>query len=235
MNNAEFVAADSSRLCRPGDLSALAKTLSAAVCSRRVLVAIDGVDGSGKTTMAIELASRIGGLGRSVVLIHVDDFMHLKQVRHRRGRTSPLGYFLDSYDYEALIAKALRPLGPSGDGRYQAGITDRNLDVRVEFPVLSAPERAVVIVEGLFLLRDELFEFWDYSIFVASDRQSALQRKSARDGLIVDPNRPLGRRYLDGQKLYLDSCQPHERATWLFDPSSNPRRLNNDSYTTGDS
>lgn len=86
----------------------------------------------------------------------------------------------------------------------------------MEFPVLLAPEHAVVIVEGLFLLRDELVHWWDYSIFIEADRTAALKRKAQRDGLTIDSDSPLGRRYLEGQSLYLDSCRPHERATWLL-------------------
>lgn len=200
------------------DLPDLAEALTTESGGRRVLVAIDGVDGSGKTTIASELASQIRARGRPVVLLHVDDFMHLRMVRHRRGRNSPLGYFLDSYDYDALKDRALKPLAASGSGIYQAGITDRRSDQRVNFPALTAPEDAVVIVEGLFLHRDELADWWDYSVFISSNRFAALERKAQRDGLTIDPDSQRGRRYLVGQILYLDSCHPQERATWLLDP-----------------
>lgn len=99
------------------ELPQLATTLATAAASRRTLVAIDGLDGSGKTTITNQLASQIRALEQPVVLIHVDDFMLLRELRHRRGRNSPLGYFLDSYDYDALQTRALQPLSPAGTGR----------------------------------------------------------------------------------------------------------------------
>jgi hypothetical protein len=53
-------------------------------------------------------------------VIHVDDFMHVRSVRHRRGRNSPEGYFHDSYDYESLTRYVLEPLAGSGGGWFGA-------------------------------------------------------------------------------------------------------------------
>jgi len=75
--------------------------LARAVPSRGVspvLVAIDGVDGSGKSMFAKNLAEAIERNGRPTVVVHVDDFHNLSEVRHRRGRESPEGFWLDSYD-----------------------------------------------------------------------------------------------------------------------------------------
>lgn len=56
-------------------------------------VAIDGVDGAGKTHFADELADVPTGRGTPVVRASVDGFHHPPEVRHRRGRGSPEGYF----------------------------------------------------------------------------------------------------------------------------------------------
>ena len=49
----------------------------------RSLIAVDGVDGSGKSTFADDLAAVIRG--RPVIVIRVDDFLNLRDVRHQRG------------------------------------------------------------------------------------------------------------------------------------------------------
>lgn len=184
---------------------------------RRLLVAVDGVDASGKTTFAEWLAEALRLRGRGVQVIHVDDFMHVRSVRHRRGRNSPEGYFHDSYDYESLTRYVLEPLSVSGDGWFRAGTVDRVRDVVIRRPLQYADGQTITIVEGLFLLRDELVDWWDYSVFLDVDTDAALARKGRRDGLVLNPANPLTRRYVEGQRIYVEGCQPRERATWVLD------------------
>ncbi|WP_238005590.1 uridine kinase [Dactylosporangium sp. AC04546] len=183
---------------------------------RRLLVAVDGVDASGKTTFAGWLAEALRLRGRSAHVIHVDDFMHVRSVRHRRGRNSPEGYFHDSYDYESLTRYVLKPLSVSGDGWFRAGTVDRVDDVVIHGPLQYADAQTITIVEGLFLLRDELVDWWDYSVFLDVDTDAALARKGRRDGLVLNPANPLTRRYVEGQRIYVEGCQPRGRATWVL-------------------
>lgn len=59
---------------------------------RCVRVAVDGVDGVGKSTFAAELAAALRQLGRPVVQVSADGFLHRRAVRHARGRDSPDGF-----------------------------------------------------------------------------------------------------------------------------------------------
>ncbi|WP_246088037.1 hypothetical protein [Nocardioides albertanoniae] len=140
-------------------------------------------------------------------------------IRHRRGRESPEGYFHDSYDYDSLIRYVLEPVSVDGDGWLRPGVVDRAADVVARRPLQHAAPGTVVIVEGLFLLRDELATWWDYSVFLTVDTATSLTRKSRRDGLVLDSANPLTRRYVEGQRAYLSACSPHERATWVVDSS----------------
>jgi uridine kinase len=58
---------------------------------RPCLLAVDGVDGSGKTTLAESLARTYTERGRPVQVVHLDDFLNPRAVRYQRGRTSPEG------------------------------------------------------------------------------------------------------------------------------------------------
>lgn len=73
-----------------------------------------GVHGSGKTAFAAELADALQIMGRRVVRISVDDFHNASAFRHRRGRSSPEGFWLDWVNYERLRDDVLEPLGPGG-------------------------------------------------------------------------------------------------------------------------
>ena len=181
----------------------------------RILVAVDGVDGSGKTTFAGHLAEAI--TGRPVLLIHADDFLNVREVRHRRGARSPEGFWLDTYDYAALEREVLTPLHRDGTGTYRTAATDPRRNVRVDPPPRQAPDDAVVLVEGMFLHRSELAHRWDYSVFLAVPFVETARRMALRDGTHPDPGHPTMRRYVEGQRLYFSSDHPWRRATRVVD------------------
>ncbi len=164
-----------------GDFEEIAdRVAGAAQHPGRVLVAIDGVGASGKSTFAANLARQVDA--RHIVLLHVDDFFNPSVVRHARGRLSPEGFWLDSYNYAALITSALRPLAASGVGLYCATSLDQEADrVALSSPV-QAPEDALVLVEGTFLHRGELVPFWDYSIYLDVAFAEAGRRLHQRNG-----------------------------------------------------
>ena len=64
-------------------------------------VAVDGPDAAGKTTLADELGAAVG---LDVTRIEADRFLRPAVERYRRGRDSPEGYYLDSFDHSALRA-----------------------------------------------------------------------------------------------------------------------------------
>jgi uridine kinase len=169
---------------------------------RRLLVAVDGVDGAGKTTFADRLAPL---LDRPVVRAGEDDFLHPAAIRHARGRESPEGFFLDSYDLEALARRLLDPFAAGAPFRR------RHFDVAADRPVPGvdehAPPDALLLLDGLFLHRDELCDRWDLSILLDVPEEVAASRLLARDG---SPTRD---RYVLGNRLYFAACDPRARAS----------------------
>ena len=76
---------------------------------RRVRVGVDGRGGAGKTVFGDELAAALSARGRAVVRASVDGFHRPRAERYRRGRHSPVGYWLDAYDYGRLAGALLDP------------------------------------------------------------------------------------------------------------------------------
>jgi uridine kinase len=181
-----------------------------------VRVAIDGVDAAGKTILAAELAGAVEACGRPVIRASIDGFHRSRAERQRRGPYSPEGYYHDSYDYGALRATLLLPLGPGGDRRYRLAVFDYRTDSPVEAPTGVAPDDGVLLVDGIFLLRPELVHLWDYRVFVEVDFAVTLQRAINRDlelfGSIAAVEERYTRRYIPGQWLYLAEARPRERA-----------------------
>ncbi len=182
-----------------------------------VRVGVDGVDGSGKTILADELAAVLRERGRPVVRVSVDDFHHVRAVRHRRGRDDPEGFWRDSYDYPRFRADVLEPFGPGGSGRYRPAAHDVATDEMLHPEPVQAPPGAVLLVDGIFLHRDELVRSWDFSLFLDVPFTETARRMATRDGTPPDPSDPGMRRYVEGQRRYLAACSPASRATWVVD------------------
>jgi uridine kinase len=180
------------------------------------LVAVDGVDASGKTTFAAGLAGAFAERQRAVEIVHLDDFLNPRSTRYQLGRTSPEGYFLHTYDLAAFKAKVLTPLRPGGDGSIVRRVFDHREDRPVEDEPVVVPPNGVVIVEGMFLHRDELHERWDLSVFLDVPFPVSVARMAQRDGSQPDPEDPSVRRYVQGQRVYLTTCRPWERATYVL-------------------
>lgn len=189
-------------------------------------VGIDGVDGAGKSTFGDHLASVLTERGCSVVRATVDRFHHPWGIRKRRGRYSPEGFYLDSYDYDALRALLLDPLSPEGDGVVCRAIFDVDSDQAVERVFERIEPPAILIFDGIFLHRPELRSYWDLSILlrVPWERNHHLQGMFAR-GVTRDLNDPAHRRYWEGQQIYLDECRPEDQASIVIDNTdySHPR------------
>ena len=181
------------------------------------LLAVDGVDGSGKSTFARALADHLRKTGALVVLIQADNFHHLRATRYRLGRHSPEGFWLDSYDYPALFRDAIHPFAPGGSGKYRTKASDLERDAYVDEPYRQALPGTVAIIEGMFLHRDELCGYWDYSVFLQVPFNETAARMSRRDGSPDDPEHPDMRRYVEGQRLYFRSCEPWLRASRVID------------------
>ncbi len=182
-----------------------------------VRVAIDGVDGAGKTTFADELATVARRRGRSVIRATIDGFHNPRKIRYTRGRDSAEGYFLDSFDTDAAIRSLLEPLGPDGDREYRSAVFDYRTDSAVDTPICAADPDALLLFDGIFLHRPELRAFWDCSLFLHVRFDMSVPRMALRDG--TDPNvlAPSNQRYVVGQALYLESCRPMSAATMVID------------------
>lgn len=171
-------------------------------------VAIDGVDGAGKTHLADELAEQLQLTGRTAIRASVDGFHNPRSVRYRSGRDSAEGFFRDSYDYHGLRAALLDPLSPGGSRRYRTAIFDHRRDEAVHLPERAASGGEVLLFDGIFLHRPELRVYWDYSIFLEVAFDVSIPRGAQRGEGSPDPTSPANRRYVEGQKLYLRTCAP---------------------------
>jgi uridine kinase len=186
--------------------------------ARRVVVALDGVDGAGKTVLGRELTALLAPR-REVHRVSVDGFHRPAEVRYARGRT-PETFYRDQYDHEVIRHRLVEPFR-AGEPWLRAVH-----DVEREVPLAPEPEpgagpHAVLLVDGIFLHRPELADLWDASVWVEVPFEVSVPRGNARFGEVgapeADPASAVNARYVGGQRLYLDEVDPASRATWVLD------------------
>ena len=198
-------------------LQQIAQAILALPRNRVVLVGIDGDAGAGKSTFGDELQAVLQPFGRPVVRASLDDFHHPRAIRYRRGRTSPEGFFLDSFDYDSLASLLLAPLSPGGSRHYRRVAFDHRTDCAVPAPEEQAEPDSILVFDGMFLHAPELAGYWDYSVFLDVTPRTGLMRCAMRGDGSPDPAAESNFRYVEGQKLYLRECQPKKRATVVID------------------
>ena len=197
-------------------LSEVARYISETCAGARVIVAIDGVDGAGKTTFAGELTPHIEKTGTRVLRASVDGFHNPRAVRYARGASNSAGFYLDSYNYPDLRKYLIVPF-KDGSGTVQTARFDLTADSPLTATAKRIPSKCILLFEGIFLHRPELREAWTFSIFLDVPFAVAYARMAVRDGGSPDPSALKNRRYRDGQKLYMATCAPAQHASLVID------------------
>jgi uridine kinase len=208
-------------------LDRLAGAIESAITPHPLRVAVDGPPAAGKTTLADELALLHRTRGREVIRASTESFHLPRAQRYRRSEFSPEANYHDSFDYDTLRRVLLDPLGPDGDRRYQHAVYDVDTDTALSPPVTTAPADAVLLLDGVFLLRPELIGRWDLSIFVSAAFEQILDRARIRDlarlGSTAEVERRFRTRYIPAQKLYFATARPADHADIIVH-NDEPRR-----------
>ncbi|GAA1937772.1 cytidylate kinase family protein [Kitasatospora viridis] len=197
-------------------ITRLTEAIGSTTTAHPLRVAIDGPPAAGKTTLADELALALRGQGRTVIRATIDDFLFPRAQRYRRGRYSAESCYFDAHDRAALCRVLLDPLGPGGHRRIQHTVYDSATDTPLSPPPTAAAEDAVLLFDGVFLLRPELLDRWDLRIFVSVPFEQTVARARTRGTTpATDIERSWRDRYIPAQQLYSATAHPTDHADFI--------------------
>jgi uridine kinase len=198
-------------------LQYLADEIHAIECSRPLLVAVDGRDAAGKTILAHDLAVKLRSVGRDVIEASIDGFHNPREIRYKRGRDDPEGYYRDSFDLVSLKKHLLVPL-KVGCMSYRTQVFDYRTNQVVDVPKRKALCNSILVFEGVFTHRPELRCYWNYSVYLSVSEEESLRRGISRDpGEAEEIKRKYLTRYIPGQRLYHMECMPMKHASIIVD------------------
>ena len=123
-------------------------------------IALSGRDCAGKSTLAKDVHQQLSRLDLSVTLLSIDAFLI---PRHLRTPSTPehIDYFENAFDYAALV----QALGTVKSSKSSADPSSCD----------------IILVEGVFLLRKELYHWWDLTVWVEADTAVIMDRAIKRD------------------------------------------------------
>lgn len=171
-----------------------------------LLIGIDGLGGSGKTTYALNLQHQL----KNAIVIHLDDFIHTREVRYNEQFEEWHCYYYVQWRYDYLIEKLLEPLKNGLAVHDTIELYDKPVD-SYRMQTFDIPVGTTVIVEGIFLQRPELRAYFDKVIYLETNRDTRMKRALDRDGYIgngADITRHYEQRYFPAEDMYVEQCDP---------------------------
>jgi uridine kinase len=172
----------------------------------RRIVAVDGLDGSGKSQFAAVLAAACAADGIPALLLHVDDFKRDLDFAGLDADAEAALYYERYYDLAALDARL---------ASFEAG------EVRNVGNVRSTGDATLAIVEGVFTLRvPTVAANAALALLTVSDeeaRRRILARDRAKGRTDDEINRRIARRYFIAQERYRAEHDPEARAAAVVD------------------
>ena len=167
----------------------------------RVLVAIDGRCGSGKTTLAARLQESL-----PCRVFHMDDFF-LQPCQRTPERLQQPG---ENVDHERFLQEVLLPAS-----RGEAVCFRPFLCSRQDFgPAAEVPPERLTIVEGSYACHLALWPYYDLRIFLTIEPDQQLRRIGLRSG--PDKLRQFKDRWIPLEERYFRAFSLPERCDLLL-------------------
>lgn len=189
---------------------------------RPLLVAINGKDASGKTMMANALATYLSTqTSREIIRISIDDFMNERAIRYTLADSAGRGCYDYTFDIDSLVKYVLKPLKQSEGWTYKDKVFDHVTNTKVATPDKTASQDAVVIIDGVFLYRHDLVDYWDIKILLNTDDSIVIERGATRDQERIGSYEKARRKYIDryiaSQTIYFSEAKPEDVADIIID------------------
>ena len=183
-----------------------------------LIVGIDGLGGSGKSTISSKLCHMLKDNGYNAIVFHIDDFIHPKCIRYNGDYPEWQCYYDLQWRYDYFIEEIIEPLRKQGQLQKFIELYDKENDCYREQEI-KIDENTIVIVEGIFLQRKELVGVFDYMIYLDVAEEVRLQRVLKRDTYIGEQKQIIEKyasRYFPAEHHYMEENKPIDRADYVI-------------------
>ena len=188
--------------------------------NKPIRIAINGIEGTGKTVFAINLSKYLTQSNINATHISIDGFHNNKEYRYRQGRNSYKGYYEDSYNEIEFVNKVLIS-SQSNPQNYVEAIHDLETDEYLNLKPEKIENKTVLITDGAYLFKPIFLKHWDYKIYLKTDFNTAMLRGVERDKNLLNNEENAKEKYLKryhkASLFYNNECQPESNADLVID------------------
>jgi len=185
-----------------------------------VRIAINGIEGTGKTIFAEKLTEYLNSNGMEAIQISIDGFHFNKEIRYKQGRNSAKGYYENSYDEMAFVNKVLKST-QAENPNYTSATHDLETDEYLNLKPIEISNKIITITDGAYLFKESYINHWDLKIYLKTDFENAMKRGIERDkenlGGFKKTKEKFEKRYHKASEIYINENKPEEKADIVFD------------------
>ena len=183
-----------------------------------LVVGIDGLGGSGKSTIVNSLKQLLQNNNYKTVVLHIDDFINKRDIRYNISNEEWYCYYNIQWRYDYLIKEILYPIKKSTEIDKQIEIYDKENDTYY-LEHTRIPIGSILLLEGVFLQRKEVEPYLDYIIYIQVPKDVRLSRVICRDkyiGDIEDIKLKYEKRYFPAEDKYIKEYSPAVNADLII-------------------
>jgi len=196
---------------------AIGATRARTPAERAVLVAVSGIDGSGKGYATERLARLLQARGLNAVGINIDGWLNLPHRRFSQDR--PAEHFYEhAIRFDELFADLVLPLRGRRSHRVVANFAEETA-TRYRPHVYEYADVDVILLEGIFLLKRAHRAHFDYSIWLDCTLETALERavRRGQEGLPpAETVRAYETIYFPAQRIHFERDRPRAAASAIL-------------------
>jgi len=182
--------------------------------SRSALVAVSGIDASGKGFVAARLGEALAAGGLRVAVLGVDGWLNLPPLRYDPARPAER-FYEHAIRFDEMFTRLVMPFREARTCRVQADYTEETADAYRPH-VYEFGDTDVILLEGIFLLKQAFRRHYDLSFWVDCTFETALERavRRGQEGLApAETVRIFRTIYFPAQHLHMAKDSPRAAAS----------------------
>lgn len=196
----------------------IARARQAKPGSQSLLVAITGIDGSGKGYITQQIARLLQELKMRVAAINIDGWLHLPS--RRFDPENPGRHFYEhGIRLREMFDRLVLPLRTQRSLNLVAELTDATNAEEYRLHTYEFENVDVILLDGIFLLKKAYRKYFDLSFWIDCTFETALERALARDQEGLAPDALIHDYqtiYFPAERIHLTEDDPRSFATAIL-------------------